>query len=149
MYKKLDLNITFKSSSNLQNILCRKNKPSLPPNSNPGVYKIQCDCGGVYIGETGAKIETRICQHQKSVFSGNWKDSGLSEHAKSCHGQFGWNNVKTLAVEPKYFTRSIRESLEIQKFQANKSANEICLNRDTGKYLETQSWKPLLKRLGN
>jgi len=148
LYKQLDLNCTFKSSSNLQNILCRRNKSSLPTNSNPGVYKIDCDCGGTYIGETGANVRTRIDQHQKSVFNGSWKDSGLAEHAKNCHQQIRWNDIKTLTVKPNYYERTIREALEI-RLRKTGPENVNGLNKDHGKYVTTNTWEPLFEHLRN
>ena len=42
-FKKVNKDITFTSSKNLQSILCQ-NKPKLLPNSHLGVYQLDCSC---------------------------------------------------------------------------------------------------------
>ena len=48
-FKKANIKTTFKSTSNLKDILCSKNKSTLPP--MPGVYMVSCSCGKKYVGE--------------------------------------------------------------------------------------------------
>ena len=146
-YKDFGLNITFKSQNNLKNILCSKNKSKNRKHSNPGVYRLKCECGGQYIGETGASVSTRVMQHQKSVFEGKWGDSGLAEHAKNCKAQINWNEVETLSIEPKFFPRAVRESLEIQKSSIYLNNYQHFLNKDNGRYVETNCWKPVLEKI--
>ena len=66
----------FKSGRNLSSMLTSRNKPKLPPNSLPGVYRIPCKCCGRYVGHTGKQISTRDTEHQKAVFIGNTRKSG-------------------------------------------------------------------------
>ena len=56
--KKVNKGITFISSKNLQGILCQK-KQKLPPNSQSGLYQLDCSCNGRYIGKSKKKILTR------------------------------------------------------------------------------------------
>ena len=140
VYRNAGIKVAFKSGSNLKNILTSKNKCKLPPNSHPGVYKLDCDCGLTYIGETGCKISTRIQQHQKSVLDGKWESSGISEHAKKCHGSIDWNAVKTLTTQQNYFPRKVREALEIQKYDTRNNG----MNLDPGNYVTSTFWKPLM-----
>ena len=49
-FKKIGKDVAFTSGKNLQQILCQKNKPNLLPNSQPGVYQLDCSCNGKYIG---------------------------------------------------------------------------------------------------
>ena len=44
-FRKAGFKAAFKAGANLQTILSKKNKVKLPPNSNPGVYKIPCSYG--------------------------------------------------------------------------------------------------------
>ena len=129
----------------MKNILTARNKCKLPPNSQPGVYKLDCDCGSTYIGETSCKISTRIIQHQKSITDGKWESSGISEHAKKCHGHINWNDTETIKIESNQFQRKVRESLEIQNYN---SKNEG-MNLDPGNYVTTTFWKPLMKFINN
>ena len=59
----------FTSGRNLSSLLCN-HKSALPPNSFPGVYRLICGCGHVYIGETKKRILSRISEHKKDVFHG-------------------------------------------------------------------------------
>ena len=51
-FKSVGYAVSFKSPSNLKQILTTRNKPQLPPNSKPGVYLIPCECQSKYTGQT-------------------------------------------------------------------------------------------------
>ena len=138
----------FKSMSNLKDILCQKNKSTLPPLSTPGVYRISCSCGKKYVGETGANIKTRVKQHQKAAFDGRTADSAIAEHDHMCNGSIQWDDTTILSREPQYYRRCVRESLEIRK-EKTQPGSENGLNRDIGKYVLTNTWEPLLSRVFN
>ncbi|XP_065672234.1 uncharacterized protein LOC136090054 [Hydra vulgaris] len=140
IFKSVGYTPVFKSPKNLQQLITQKNKPRLPNNSYPGVYKLECSCGKLYVGETKLKVSTRICQHQKHTFEGKWKNSTVAGHSRNCHGAFGWNNNNTVKVEEDYFKRKVRESLEIQFHQC--SPGEGGLNEDHGDYVTSSFWKP-------
>ena len=137
----------FKSGKNLSTILTSRNKPKLPKNSYPGVYKVPCKCLGNYIGHTGKKVLTRGKQHEKAVFNGNYKDSALSEHTKDCQAGIDWDNMTTISTEPHYYRRSIREALEIQREEVSDLGPKI-INQEAGQYVLTDTWRPLLKKIG-
>ncbi|XP_065662967.1 uncharacterized protein LOC136085574 [Hydra vulgaris] len=140
IFKSVGYTPVFKSPKNLQQLITQKNKPRLPNDSYPGVYKLECSCGKLYVGETKLKVSTRICQHQKHTFEGKWKNSTVAGHSRNCHGAFGWNNNNTVKVEEDYFKRKVRESLEIQFHQC--SPGEGGLNEDDGDYVTSSFWKP-------
>ena len=139
-FKQYGVKTIFSSPPNLKTILCAKNKCELPENSNPGVYKLDCSCGGSYIGETKKRISTRVNEHQRDVFNGNWAATGLSEHSRDCHGQFNWSNDIAIAVESQYRRRKIREVLEIRR-------QAPTLNRDQGTIVTTESWNGFFYKL--
>ena len=112
IYKQKGFKVICTSSPNLKSILCR-NKDKLIPNSAPGVYKVDCTCGKSYVGETKKKILTRVLQHQKNTFDGNWQKSGVTEHSRTCHGRFNWLRPTTLQRESQYYPRKVAEALEI------------------------------------
>ena len=85
VFEKAGFITMFKSGRNLTSILTSRNKPKLPPNSYPGVYKVPCKCTGNYIGHTGKQVQTRGNEHKKAVFLGHWDESGLSELTKNAH----------------------------------------------------------------
>ncbi|XP_065665345.1 uncharacterized protein LOC136086783 [Hydra vulgaris] len=146
--KPYNVRIIFTTPPTLKNILCN-NKSKLVSNSNPGVYKLTCSCGSIYISETKKKILTRCIEHQKNYLKGKWDRSGATEHGRKCNGMFDWSNPKTLAIKSEYDERKVRESLEINyasTYQEIKHA-PILLNRDNGIKISTNSWRPLLKKI--
>jgi len=143
-FKKSGYKTVFKSNKNLKDILTAKTKPKLPANSHPGVYKVDCSCGKAYVGETKLQISTRVNQHEKAAFLGQWQKSAIAEHTKSCDGVIEWNNQRnTIKVESRYFDRKVREALEIQYHRCNPKYGGI--NQDDGTYVTTSFWKPLMK----
>ena len=146
-FKKAGYTTMFKSGRNLSTILTSRNKPQLPRNSFPGVYRVPCKCKGNYIGHTGKKILTRGNQHEKAVFNGNYKDSALSEHTKDCQAGIEWENMDTISTEPQYYRRAIREALEIQREEVSEFGTNI-INLEAGQYVVTDTWRPTLKKIG-
>ncbi|XP_066916006.1 uncharacterized protein [Clytia hemisphaerica] len=119
----------FKSGSNLKTLLTSKNKSRLPPNSHPGVYMIECECGKRYVGETGLKISTRVSQHKKNVEDEKWDISGITNIAKDCTQGLNWNGARLLKTEENKFDRKVREALEIQ-FRQTAPHSDHGLNLD-------------------
>ena len=135
----------FKSGANLKNILCSKNKTKLPPNSYPGVYKVDCKCKKTYTGETKLKVLTRGKQHEKNVRQNRIDASGIVMHAQKCNEEIDWDSLRTLKVEPKRFDRKVREALEIQYRQCGPKQGGM--NLDDGQYLKTSFWTPFFRYL--
>ena len=142
-FKQANVKVTFKSTQNLQSILCKKNKSNVHEHSTSGVYMVPCSCGKKYVGETGATIKSRIQQHRKAVFENKSNDSALAEHDTECGGDILWDNVSVLSTESRFFRRSVRESLEIQRQGTVPGEG---LNKDTGRYVKTQSWLPVMMK---
>ena len=146
VYHKAGLKVMFKSGKSLQSLLTARNKPKLPNNSYPGVYRVPCQCGGNYTGQSGKKVCTRFGQHDKAIIRSNWNDSALSYHTKDCEFSVNWDNAFTVNTEPCYYRRCIRESLEIQKEEVGPNGDKI-INKESGLYVTTKSWLPLLKKI--
>jgi hypothetical protein len=49
----------------------------------PGVYSIPCECGQVYIGQTGRSIDTRIKEHHRHIRLAHPDKSAVGEHSIS------------------------------------------------------------------
>ena len=145
-FKKKKIKTVFTSGANLKSILCQ-NKSKLIPNSYPGVYTLNCSCNAEYIGETKKKVITRTIEHQQDSIKGKWESSGATEHCLECHGQFIWLHPKTLSREARYKSRKNRESLEIIRSKCNIS--KLNINRDDGKFVETNTWAPLLRNIND
>ena len=149
-FKKVNKDITFTSGKNLQSILCQ-NKPKLLPNSDPGVYQLDCSCNGRYISESRKKVLTRCIEHQQDSMKGNWESSGATEHTKESHGQFNWIHLRTIANRQNMYKKKVREALEINRLKTLNETDKTfkVLNRDNGEYVTTNIWKPLFRKIGN
>ena len=141
VFQKAGFNPMFRSGRSLSSILTSRNKPKLPRNSYPGVYRQPCECLSRYIGHTGKKVSTRGLEHEKAVFQGNWNHSALSAHTKDCHKGIVWEEFCTLSTEPNYYRRAIMEALEIQREEVCNPNHKI-INDRAGLYVTTDTWKP-------
>ena len=150
-FKKIGKDIAFMLGKSLQQILCQKNEPKILPNSQPGVYQLDCSSIGKHIGESKKRVLTRCIELQQDSMSGKWEPSGATEHTKEYHEQFNWLHPKTVRISPYMYERKIREALEINKLRTinEKDKTFTVLNRDNGDYVTTNSWKPLFIRMGN
>ena len=145
VFQQADCKVSFKSPRNLESMLTSKNKPKLPLNSQPGVYFIPTECKAGYTGETKKKISTRNKEHEKSVFDGGCEDA-LAAHNEECGCTIKWEDTKTIAIEPSYFRRKVRESLEIRRLRSGPE-NEKGLNRDDGDYVTTSTWTSVFDKV--
>lgn len=66
--KRHNINLIFKNNNNIKSLLV-KNKDLNPPTNNSGVYKLTCNCGKCYIGQTGRSISTRVKEHLRDLKS--------------------------------------------------------------------------------
>ena len=117
----------------------------MPPNSQPGVYFVPTGCQSGYTGETKKRISTRNTEHEKAVFTGYTKDA-IAEHKESCDCPMDWEKTKTIAVEPIFFRRKVREALEIRRLKCGPE-NTKGLNRDLGDYVTTNTWSTLFDKV--
>ena len=141
--KRRGVKTRFTSGRNLEEILCN-HKTRLPQNSYAGVYRVECGCSSVYIGETKKRVSVRLKEHQQDIFHGRWPNSGASKHAETCTSEFKWDEAKTLSIESDRRKRKIRESLEIRLHQ--RSTIPV-LNRDQGNVLTNSHWDVLLGKM--
>ena len=76
--RNIGVHTAFTSKSTLRNLLTHV-KPKIPPENRVGViYLIPCECGAVYIGETGRNIRIRMQEHIRA-------DKGDKNNAIACH----------------------------------------------------------------
>ena len=141
-FKKHGVKVIFTAGPNLKDLLSQHKCP-LPRNSQPGVYKLVCNCSAVYIGETKKRVTTRIAQHERDIFNGRWQMSGAYEHAKTCYQGFRYEEAETLNVERFYLNRRDTHTVEIRTQRRSTAA---VLNRDSGSYLKSSQWDVLLAK---
>ena len=66
MVKALKIRTVFKTSLTLRRCLTKVKTPADPTTTKGVVYKVPCECGRVYVGETGGTLKQRITEHKTS-----------------------------------------------------------------------------------
>lgn len=119
-----NVNIAF-SNENKNRKLFSKQKTRTPHELVSNViYKIPCnDCNGVYIGQTGRYLKTRIAEHKRSVRPNiliNTKNkTALAEHFDQKQHIFNYDNITIVGQQQNYKKRLVNEMIEIKKHPTN------------------------------
>jgi hypothetical protein len=116
--KKINIRTVFTSKSTLRNKLVHF-KPKSDTPTKGVIYKIPCECGKVYIGETGRTLTddyrsfirlpildyrsfmflTRLQEHKRSVQKRDPDISKLAEHAITMGHRFLWTDAEIIGRE--------------------------------------------------
>ena len=111
----------------------------LPGLRTPGIYKIPCECGKVYVGQSGRSVHLRIKEHERHIRLAQTDKSAVAEHSFGLDHIMKLKDTTLLATKTRYRDRLIREAIEIEMHPNN-------MNRDRDFNL-SKSWKPLLQKL--
>ena len=71
------------------------------------VYKIPCECGKVYIGETGRVMQDRIKENDRDVRLARTQTSAVSEHANKTGHLPIWKEVKFIDRDPHWTSKTL------------------------------------------
>ena len=131
----------FKSDTTLRSRLVRPKDPADPSKQDGVVYKIPCECGKVYIGETGRPMQERIKEHDRDIRLARTQNSAVSEHANETGHKPLWNEVKFIDRDNQWYTRKVKEAIHIRLHPNNISRdNEIEI---------PEAWMPTIKKHNN
>ena len=131
----------FKSETTLRSHLVRPKDAVNPAKQDGVVYRIPCECGKVYIGETGRPMQDRIKEHDRDIRFARTETSAVSEHAHNTGHKPLWNEVKFIDRDPHYYTRRVKEAIHIRLHPDN-------INRDSGIEIP-EAWMPTIKKHNN
>ena len=105
------------------------------------VYRIPCECGKVYIGETGRPMLDRIEEHYRDIRLARSQTSAVSGHAHNTGHLPFWIEVKFIDRDPHCYTRRVNEAIHIRLHPNN-------MNRDRGIEIP-EAWMPTIKKHNN
>lgn len=134
---KHNIRTAFKSGSTLRNILTKVKPDCDQADTKECIYKVPCECGNVYIGETGRPLSIRIKEHKRNCKQGETDKSRLAEHAWSHSHKILFDKAEPIAKEPNVLKRKIKESAFITGNKNVFSQQSIQLK---------DIWFPIVKR---
>ncbi|XP_045457453.1 uncharacterized protein LOC123667636, partial [Melitaea cinxia] len=106
------------------------------PLQDAGVYKLDCDCGLSYIGQTKRSIKTRVKEHIADLKHRRYTKSAICEHSLDTASHYiRFDKPQILAKEHRFQPRMIREAIEIKKHPN--------FNREDGWQLPP-AWDPII-----
>ena len=105
----------------------------------PGIYEIPCECGKVYIGQTGRTVSERISEHERDLRMQYFDKSAVAQHALENNHHIVFDEARLIDRATNYWDRIRREAIEIKLQPSN-------FNRDSGLHI-SKSWDPAISTL--
>jgi hypothetical protein len=90
-----------------------------------GIYRIPCECGRVYIGQTGRSVDIRLKEHQWRIRLEHPDKAAVAEHSIDQGHRNHFHYSAILASKTRYMDRIVREAIEIELHPYN-------INRECG-----------------
>jgi hypothetical protein len=90
-----------------------------------GVYRIPCECGKVYVGQTGRSIETRCKEHRRHICLDQPDKSAVAKHSINTGHCLDFSYTLVLDRTSSYMDRLVKEAIGIRLNNQNFSQNHV------------------------
>ena len=77
------------------------------------VYRVPCECGSVYVGETGRQMKTRNEEHKRAVMKAD-PNNAIAEHVRSTGQKIQWDETTSIDHDGDWFRRRVKDALYIR-----------------------------------
>jgi hypothetical protein len=96
----------------------------------PGVYRIPCECGRVYIGQTSSSVDFSLKEHQRHTRLEHPEKSAVEEHTINQGHRIHFHNSSILASKTRYMDCTVREAIEFElhPYNINREGG-LCLSK--------------------
>ena len=111
------IKVYHSSENKLFRALCT-HKDNVNESQKPGVCRIPCECGLVYVCEAGRGLSVRLGEHRTSCDGAERDGSAVDKHAWTCDHRMGWDGAIILEIECREFSRGMGESVGIERHNA-------------------------------
>lgn len=116
--------VAFKNENTVKNLFTKQKTPTPRDLESNVIYKIPCsECEGIYIGQTGRYLKTRISEHRRSVrpitLINTKTKTALAEHFENFEHQFNFDQTSIVDKQNNYKKRLLSEMIQIKKHQNN------------------------------
>ena len=108
--KEVSIQVYHSSEDKLFRSSCTR-KDRVNEFQKPGVYRIPCECGLVYINETGRNLSLRLKEHKTNREKAELKKSAMAKHSWNNDHCIKWNAATILAIENHKFSLKMGESI--------------------------------------
>jgi hypothetical protein len=95
----------------------------------PGIYRIPCEWGKVYIGQTGCSMDTRLKEHQRYIRLEHPDKSAIAEHIVDLGHRIQFHKTSILTTKTRYMDHIVREAIQIELHPNNMNREvSFCLS---------------------
>jgi hypothetical protein len=76
-----------------------------------GIYRIPCECGKVFVGQTGHTIRARCKEHEHHIRLHQQEKPAVAEHCLEFGHNIGFGEASVLARSAGYIDRLVKEAI--------------------------------------
>jgi hypothetical protein len=80
----------------------------------PGVFRISCECGRIYTGQTGHSVDIRLKEHQWHIRLEHLDKQIIAEDSTVQGHHIQFQNSSILAMKTRHMDHIVREAIQIQ-----------------------------------